>query len=179
MSVLILTGSLGAAASDAKVGVELAIMTDDQVRSAVAAAIESVRGERPVLQFESVHERSTAHRLAVQFEPHFETWNVDCEYDRDGQLQKTLEGIARCNSRKATDEILPDIIIHHRQGQGRDHNLLVVELKKHTEEDDCDTRKLELLTAPDGHYQYQIGLYINIEGGRFDCAWYKDGSRLR
>jgi len=63
-------------------------------------------------------------------ESHFKTWNVDCEYDRDGQLQKRLMHIAQCNSRKATDGILPDIIVHHRRGQGQDHNLLVVELKK-------------------------------------------------
>jgi hypothetical protein len=153
-------------------------MTDYQVQVGVATAIESVKAENPALDFEGVHERSTAHRLAVQLEPHFNTWNVDCEYDRDGQLRKSLLGIAQCNSRKATDEILPDIIVHHRQGEGRDHNLLVVELKKYAEEDACDKRKLELLTAPNGHYQYQIGLYINIDAGRFGCTWYKDGVRL-
>jgi HPt (histidine-containing phosphotransfer) domain-containing protein len=99
-------------------GVELAIMTDDQVQNAVAIAIESLKGEAPALDFQSVHERSTAHRLAVQLESQFKTWNVDCEYDRDGQLQKRLMHIAQCNSRKATDGILPDIIVHHRRGQG-------------------------------------------------------------
>jgi hypothetical protein len=160
-------------------GVELAIMTDDQVQNGVAIAIESLKGEAPALDFQSVHERSTAHRLAVQLEPHFKTWNVDCEYDRDGQLQKSLMGIAQCNSRKATDGILPDIIVHHRRGQGQDHNLLVVEHKKNEEEDTCDKRKLELLTAPSRRYQDQVGLYINIDGGRFACTWYKDGARSR
>lgn len=160
-----------------RLGVELAIMTDEQVQNAVAIAIESLKGEAPALDFQSVHERSTAHRLAVQLEPHFKTWNVDCEYDRDGQLQKSLIGITQCNARKATDQILPDIIVHHRQGPGRDHNLLVVELKKDAEEDVCDKRKLELLTAPNGKYRYQVGLYINIAAGRFACTWYKDGGR--
>ena len=94
-------------------------------------------------------------------------------------ILKSLMGIAQCNSRKATDEILPDIIVHHRRGEGRDHNLLVVELKKYAEEDACDKRKLELLTDPNGRYQYQLGLYINIDGGRFTCTWYKDSTRLR
>jgi len=154
-------------------------MTDDQVRNAVAIAIESLKGEVPALDFQSVLERATAHRLAVHSEPHFKAWNVDCEYDRDGQLRKSLMGIAQCNSRKAADEILPDVVVHHRYGQGRDHNLLVVELKKDAKEDACDKRKLELLTAPDGHYQYQVGLYINIDGGRFACTWYKGGARSR
>jgi hypothetical protein len=153
-------------------------MTDDQVQNAVRAAIEAVNVEAPPLAFEIVHERSTAHRLAVQLEPHFNTWNVDCEYDRNGQLKKSLIGIAQCNSQKASDEILPDIIVHHRQGEGRENNLLVIELKKHAREDACDRKKLELLTAQTGHYRYQLGLFINIDGGRFECTWYKDGIRL-
>jgi hypothetical protein len=165
------------AAARSRLGVELAMMTDEQVQNAVASAIESLKAEAPALDFESVHERSTAHRLAVQLEPHFKMWNVDCEYDRDGQLKKTLLGIAQCDSRKATDGILPDIIVHHRRGQGRDHNLLVVELKKDVEEDVCDKRKLELLTSPYGQYQYCVGLYINIAGGKFACTWYKDGAQ--
>ncbi len=80
------------------------------------------------MEFHDVHERSTAHRLAVHMEAHFRgTWNVDCEYDRDGQVRKTLEGIAQCDGRK-TDNILPDIIVHHRGYEGRLHNLLVIEL---------------------------------------------------
>jgi hypothetical protein len=154
-------------------------MTDVQVQRAVTVAIERVKAENPALDLETVHERSTAHRLAVQMEQHFSTWNVACEYDRDGQVQKSLMGIAQCNSRKATDEILPDIVVHHRRGEGRANNLLVIELKKHAEEDVCDRRKLELLTAPTGHYHYQIGLYINIDGGRFGCTWYKDGPPCR
>ena len=107
-------------------------------------------------------------------EPHFgDQWNVDCEYDRDGLAKKTLAGIAECNTQKITDEILPDIIVHQRERRGRAHNLLVVELKN-VQPRPCDRRKLELLTDPNGHYQYQLGLYINIDGGKFTCTWYKD-----
>ena len=145
-------------------------MTDEQVQNAVTIAIESVKAENPALDFGTVHERSTAHRLAVQLESHFNTWNVDCEYDHDGQLQKSLMGIAQCNSRKATNEILPDIIVHHRRGEGRDHNLLVVELKKYAEEDACDKRKLELLTAPNGHYQSKLGADVPAETSSGRCC---------
>lgn len=154
-------------------------MIDEQVQAAVQTAIGRVKGETPPLNFQAAHERSTAHRLAVHMEPHFRPeWNVDCEYDRDGQVRKTLEGIAHCNAQKETDDILPDIIVHHRTGEGRAHNLLVIELKKAAAVDVCDQRKLELLTHPGGHYQYQLGLYINIDDGRFACTWYKDGKRL-
>jgi len=153
-------------------------MTDDQVRHCVANAIEALKGENPALDFQSVHERSTAHRLAVQFEPHFQGWNVDCEYDRDRQVEKLLLGIAQCDAQKPPTGYCG----HHRPsslGRGREHNLIVIELKKNAEQDACDRRKLELLTDPNGYYQYQIGLYINIHGGRFTCTWYKDGARSR
>ena len=97
-------------------------MTEDEVRAAVQSAIDGIRRETPPLNFQSAHERSIAHRLAVHMEPHFgqgQDWNVDCEYDRDGQLKKTLEGVKGCDSVKKTDEILPDLIVHHRGGEGR------------------------------------------------------------
>ena len=65
-------------------------MSDDQIQTAGVAAIRSLTDKSPTLDFDSVHERSTTHRLAVYFDPLFTGWNVDCEYDRDGQLQKLL-----------------------------------------------------------------------------------------
>lgn len=154
-------------------------MTNEQVQVIVRAAIERLREETPQLEFRDVHERSTAYRLAVHMEPYFSgTWNVDCEYDQDGQVRKLLEGIAQCGGR-TTDQIVPDIIVHHRGDGGRRNNLLVIELKKDAVEDACDRKKLELLTRATGHYGYQLGLYINIDGGKCTCTWYKDGERLK
>jgi hypothetical protein len=150
-------------------------MTEEQVKAAVAAAIAGLRRETPPLDFQRVHERSTAHRLAVHMEPLFAPWNVDCEYDRDGQTKKYLQGIAQCDRQRETDAILPDIIVHVRREHGRENNLLVVELKKNHSEDACDRMKLELFTAIGGHYEYQLGLYINIDRGNFTCTWYSGG----
>jgi hypothetical protein len=153
-------------------------MTEDQVQIAIRSAIDAVRHEVRPLDFEHAHERSIAHRMAVHLEPHFvQEWDVDCEYDRDGQLQKALEGIKGCDTEKKTNGILPDIIVHHRKGEGRAHNLLVIELKKNVKEDLCDRLKLELLTRPRGHYQYQLGLYVNVDGGKFTRTWYSDGKK--
>jgi hypothetical protein len=98
---------------------------------------------------------------------------------RDGQLKKTVEGIKGCDEEKKTNEILPDIIMHHREQPGRTHNLLVIEVKKNAKEDPCDRQKLELLTNPGGHYQYRLGLYVNVDGGKFTCTWYRDGQQLK
>ena len=137
-------------------------MTEEQIKAAIQQAIEKLKAESPPEFFGAVHERATAHRLATHMEPLFTGWNIDCEYDRDGQMEKLLLGIKGCNSKKKSNKILPDIIVHHRVKQGSAHNLLVIELKKDATEDVCDKKKLELLTA-NGHYQYQLGLYINID----------------
>jgi hypothetical protein len=153
-------------------------MREAQIRAAIQSAIEALRAEARPLNFDRAHERSTAHRLAVHMEPHFSPeWDIDCEYDRDGQDRKRLYGIRECDGR-TTNDILPDIIVHHRSSEGREHNLLVIEMKKDDATDPCDHQKLVLLTRPDGHYQYQHGLYINISGGEFTCTWYKGGEAL-
>ena len=41
--------------------------------------------------------------------------------------------------------------------------------------DTCDQKKLELLTKPDGGYEYRLGLYININYGEFVKTWYRNG----
>lgn len=150
-------------------------MTDNEVRAAVRIALRNLLAENPVLDFSAVHERSTAHRLAVHMEPLFEDWNVDCEYDRDGQVRKSLDGIAECNEQRRTNFILPDIIVHRRQQTGRENNLLVIELKKDAAFNECDWKKLQLLTGPIGRYAYQLGLYVNFDNGNFEQTWFKDG----
>lgn len=149
--------------------------TFEKMREAMRRTIESVKRETPPLNFQLAAERATAHRVAHHMEKEFAGWNVDCEYDRDGQTKKALMGIKGCVEAKATDEIIPDIIIHRREAQGRENNLLVVELKKSSADDSCDREKLERLTSATGHYQYQFGLYVNIASGRFDCRWFIDG----
>ena len=151
-------------------------MTDEEMQAAIQIAMQNLLAEEPPLDFTAVHERSTAHRFAVHMEPLFAPdWNVDCEYDRDGQARKTLDRIAECDAQRRTDNIVPDIIVHRRRGRGRENNLLVIELKRDAGHDRCDWMKLQLLTQTDGHYAYQLGLYINIANGRFDQTWFKDG----
>lgn len=153
-------------------------MTDDEIRAAIETALQLLSAEKPALDFAAVHERSTAHRLAVQMEPLFAGWNVDCEYDRDGRVLKELDGVRECDPQRATDHILPDIVVHHRIHHGREHNLLVIEMKKNAVRDQCDWTKLQLLTRPDGRYAYQLGLYINVADGRFVQTWFRDGHQV-
>lgn len=153
-------------------------MTDEEIMQCIARAIARLSGEQPALEFHSVHERSTAHRLAVHMEQEFPGWNIDCEYDRSEGLQKLLDGIRNCDAERATDRIFPDIIVHHRGNSGPEHNLLAVELKKSATYDRCDFEKLQGLTSLNLQFCYQLGLYININHGQFDLTRFKDGAVL-
>ena len=141
-------------------------------------AIAALNQELPSLEYGGVHERAVAHRLAVHMEQRFQGWNVDCEYNRHGTLQKLLVGIKDCVKQKKTNLIYPDIIVHHRRQSGRPSNLLVVEMKVHDGEDACDRKKLELMTDKKGAFRYQLGLFINVNEGDFKCTWFRDGKRL-
>lgn len=152
--------------------------TIEDLQAAFERATEAIRSERPPLDFSAASERAIVHRLALHLESAFPGWNVDCEYDRHGRLRKLLYGIKECSSKRATDEIIPDLLVHHRGESGRANNLLVVEVKKRAGEDVCDRRKLELLTCEEGPYAYQFGLFVNVEEGEFRATWYRDGKQL-
>ena len=155
-------------------------MKDLEIKEIIDSVISMVQGEERPLQSGS-SERAFAHRLAVYLEEPFSGWDVDCEYNRQGMLTKELEGVAECSERRRTDRIYPDIIVHHRTNDNEStagENLLVIELKNDNVEDPCDRRKLELFTNPDGHYKYQIGLYINVGDHEFKKTWYKNGEQV-
>lgn len=155
-------------------------MEDREIKEIIDSAISMVRGEKRPLQSGS-SERAFSHRLAVYLEEPFRGWDVDCEYNRQGIFTKELEGIAECDERRRTDRIYPDIIVHHRTNDNEPiagENLLVIELKNDNAEDVCDRSKLELFTSPNGHYRYQLGLYINVGNHEFNKTWYKNGKQI-
>jgi hypothetical protein len=104
----------------------------DEVRSRVDAAYHSLLCHDAYLLEVDANERSITHKLAEYLQQEFPEWNVDCEYNRDGLLPKTLDHtFFREVSASDTDAqtVYPDIIVH-RRGSGR--NLLVIEAKKST-----------------------------------------------
>ena len=113
-------------------------------------------------------EWSIAHRLAVYLEHQLPEWNVDCEYNRQGQ---DSHGKKSANSKN----IRPDIIVHHRGCLERAHNLLVIEVKK--DRTDTDLERAREFTAPrkgERSFQYQHGLALSVVDGPI-LDWFMDG----
>jgi hypothetical protein len=156
-------------------------MTFEEIQRVVERSIYSVRAEQPQLDFQNVHEQTTAHRLAVSLEkePGLSGWIVDCEYSRSGAELKEAPGVQSYRvTGSPTDRICVDIIVHHRRPAGREDNLLAIEMTRSEPYNAEDDFRLKYLTNQNGAYQYQFGLYININGGDFDCTWYQDGNQV-
>lgn len=97
-------------------------MSQSPVQDIVVAALDRMKTHDAQLFRINVSERTLTHRLAVYLEAAFEGWHVDCEYNRDGDIPKSLQ------TKRGRKRVLPDIIVHKRGPKGP--NLLVIEAKK-------------------------------------------------
>jgi hypothetical protein len=121
-----------------------------------------IRADADIL-INDINERTISHRLANYLESHFPGWNVDCEYNRDHEDPKRLD-IQRRNIKSDDTQattVYPDIIVHQR---GTDNNLVVIEIKKTTsqEDDDYDKGKLGAFKTQLG---YQFAIFIKLRTG--------------
>ena len=108
-----------------------------------------------------INERSISHKLATYLEPYFLGWNIDCEYNRNHDAPKRLE-IKRRNIQSDDTQattVYPDIIIHHR---GTDDNLVVIEMKKTTSNED-DTYDIGKLHAFKSQLGYKFAIFIKVK----------------
>jgi len=135
----------------------IATARDRDVANKVIAAVETLLHEDRYLFEHRVGERSISHRLAIYVEELFGEWDVDCEYDRDGETRKVIPD-GSGNDDDEGSMVLPDIIVHHRGPGG---NYLVFELKKSSNQkpDDRDFWKLR---AYCNHLGYQHGVFIRF-----------------
>lgn len=79
-------------------------------------------------------------------------------------------------SKKWTDRIIPDIIIHERNTDK--NNLLVIEMKKE-DDDNCDIKKLKGLTYQNGVFKYKLGLFIKFDPQyKPILMWFEDGREI-
>jgi hypothetical protein len=149
---------------------------DDVKQRVIAAICMLYQQDRDLLKV-GANERSITHKLAEYLQPKFPTWNVDCEYNRCGDLPKQLS-INSWSLRPDDTEaktIFPDIIIHRRLTR---KNLLVIEIKKTKgHEDTKDIAKLKAFTETK-EYSYNYGFFLRL--GKDGCAAfeiYQDGAR--
>ena len=139
-----------------------------QIEEKVASAVSDLF-ETDFCLFEvDANERSITHRFACHLDKRFESWDVDCEYNRDGDGPKRMQ---HRNDRVPPDDapgglVLPDIIVHRR---GSSDNLLVIEVKKSTSQVSLEA-DLEKLCGFKQQLGYRFGLFIRFVTGEAEPA---------
>jgi hypothetical protein len=146
-------------------------MNHTELEEKVMFAIDMLYTHDSALLERNASEWSIAHRLAVYLEQVVDGWNVDCEYNRQGQ-ERDLKKMSN------DGKVRPDIIIHHRGFIEAPHNLLVLEIKKL--ETDSDSEKVCEYTKPpqdSRRFQYQYGLALSlVPSPRLN--WFSNGERI-
>jgi hypothetical protein len=109
------------------------------------------------------------HKFAEYLQREFPDWNVDCEYNRDGDIPKRLLNLFQDDRVRPSDDnaatVFPDIIVHHRGQRGEQANLLVLEAKKSGASDELDKFKLEEFMN-DHQYNYCHAVLLRFVTGR-------------
>lgn len=116
-------------------------------------------------------ERSISHRLASYVQQLLPTWDVDCEYNRNGHHPKVTK--LPVEETTTNDEhactVFPDIIIHHRNGED---NLLAVEIKKSSSNISNERDHLKLGSYCRAPLRYRHALFLKLRtDNRQDKAW--------
>lgn len=140
------------------------------VEAGISAAIERVLAYDSALLEDRTGERSIAHRLAVYVEREFPGWHVDCEFNRQGELDE--RGTKRVTPRaplliesrpgQGSVDVTPDIIVHQRR---RSRNLVAIEVKPSGSADlEKDRAKLrQYLSEP--HLKYAFAVLVTYRDG--------------
>jgi hypothetical protein len=121
-------------------------MEPNEIRKRLLVALREVEQKDTLLLANNLSERCIASRLAMYLQKVFPEYSVDVEYNRKGELPKTLELPPECANYRNNDGeplVIPDVIVHQRGPEGP--NILVLELKKTTNRDsrECDHRRIQ------------------------------------
>ena len=142
-------------------------MRTDEVRHYLERAIARVEhADRHLLVF-NVSERCIATRLAMYLREYFVDYDVDVEYNRDGEHVKQLYKQVRHDPGDRGEEtqgqsVMPDVVVHRRGG---DHsNLLVIEMKKSANPTGIDNDR-QRIRAFRTELGYNVGALVVCQTG--------------
>ena len=143
-----------------------------EIKKLLVDALDELYEKDAYLIDHDVHEQAISSKLACYLNMRilFKTnagWNVDAEYNRNGEAPKSLIEIGN---------VVPDIIIHRRglnnPNKTEYNNLLVIEIKKNPSEKDKaeDIKKIRaFINEPPFYYCFGAFVSINKE---YDIEWF-------
>ncbi|WP_422733796.1 hypothetical protein ACN26Y_28085 [Micromonospora sp. WMMD558] len=160
--------------------------TEEWLRVSLGRAILTACRDDEVLLRRGASERSVMFRVGRYLAPEIEQlwpgelW-VDLEYNRlagEPKIAKAVTGLLDPSSDSATERaaagkrsVLPDLIVHDRAGRTSEHNVLVVEAKKHPASQKAVNFDLRKLNAYKQQLDYQHAVYVELSKGRPRWQW--------
>ena len=117
--------------------------------------------DKELLQDRTLYEDCISHRLAYYIEKYLEfydeKYNVDMEFNKNGEKKKELPE----NSKNEGGAIRPDIIVHTRMKEleNKYKNYIVIETKK--SEDSKEDKDVVTRFIKSKEYEYKVGVTIN------------------
>jgi hypothetical protein len=132
----------------------------------VQLALSLFRERESDLIVRNPSERCLTHRLAVHLDAIFPYWDVDCEFNRNGNVPKEIVVRAPKRVGTASDEavtVFPDIIVHRRGPEGP--NLLVIEAKKATSKRSGAFDRIKLVAFKED-FGYKYAAFIVLPAGQ-------------
>ena len=170
------------------------------IQEKLVEALNELFERDPYLIEKDLHERSITHRLAIYLEGRFPEYNVDCEYNGNVEedsgkkyiylLKASAEALGLLKKDEQDKEVVeravyPDIIVHKRGLNGPNNNLLIVEVKKSSNdnEGDYDKEKVVRYTSAEheNNLRYSLGAFVYLKVRneiKFSVEWYVEGQRL-
>jgi len=134
--------------------------------AAVEAALqELLTKDRHLLEVDA-NERSLTHRFGMYLQQQLQHFDVDCEYNRNGPVPKTISANLISPTADDTDAktVFPDVIAHKRGRGGSENNYLVIEFKKSTNTTSHSV-DLDKLRAYKSELAYKFALFIELATG--------------
>ena len=148
-------------------------MKKPEVEKHLINALEKLLEKDGYLLKVKANERSITHKVGLYLASEFLSFDVDCEYNRDGVSSKELISLA--NEKITADSteavtVYPDIIIHQRGANKK--NLLVIEAKKSNSsvKDEVDLNKLKAFKR-DLKYKFAAFVKFNLSDRSFEIKW--------
>lgn len=144
--------------------------TDDIMKELIFALRQLYQKDYSLID-RQCNERSIVFRLGIYLNDIFEKngFDVDCEYNRNGNNPKKLESRSRKHN-------YPDLIVHKRESN--QENLLIVEVKtqndKIQDHINNDIDKLKGFTSEED-YRYTLGAHVFILNKKCKINWYSNG----
>lgn len=148
-------------------------MNHGTIQKKVNSALKKLREQDLHIIKNNSSERSITHMLAIYLKDEFSTYSVDCEYNRQGDIIKHLE-VPRDKINWDDLEaktVFPDIIIHQRGSD--DDNLLVIEVKKSSNQNGgaFDKVKLKAFRKDPFNYKHSLFLKIDVDSDKDILEW--------